>query len=119
MISDPKTTPDARTGRILYAALVASVGFTIQFGFYNSAGIILALILTAPTVPLFDRVFKDDKYAWPVLTSLSSRKAGRLIRDLERDKTAFNNFEIPAQGRDDSPVSLKGPFHETHHLPAE
>lgn len=65
MISDPKTTPDARAGRIVYAAIVATVGFTIQFAFYNAAGIILALILTAPLVPFLDRVFKDEKYVWP------------------------------------------------------
>ncbi len=65
MISDPKTTPDARLGRVLYAALVAVIGFTIQFGFYNSAGIILALILTAPIVPLFDRMFPSGRYQWP------------------------------------------------------
>jgi len=65
MISDPKTTPDARAGRILYAAIVATVGFTIQFGFYNAAGIILALIFTAPLVPLIDKVFKAERYAWP------------------------------------------------------
>lgn len=68
MISDPKTTPDARAGRIFYAAIVASVGFTIQFGFYNAAGIILALILTAPLVPFIDRIFKDKKYVWPTFT---------------------------------------------------
>ena len=73
MISDPKTTPDARLGRVLYAAMVAVIGFTIQFGFYNSAGIILALILTAPTVPLFDRYFKGLRYHWPQL-SLPNRK---------------------------------------------
>lgn len=68
MISDPKTTPNARMGRIIYAALVATVGFTIQFAFYNSAGIILALILTAPTVPMFDRIFRDNLYQWPTRT---------------------------------------------------
>lgn len=79
MISDPKTTPNARSGRIVYAALVASIGFTIQFGFYNSAGIILALIITAPAVPLFDRVFKDDLYQWPeapVISPAAKRRCG-------------------------------------------
>jgi len=66
MISDPKTTPDARLGRVLYAMLVASVGFTIQFGFYNSAGIIFALILTAPIVPLFDKYIPAGRYHWPI-----------------------------------------------------
>jgi len=65
MISDPKTTPDARLGRVLYAILVASVGFTIQFAFYNAAGIILALILTAPIVPLIDRLIPGGRYHWP------------------------------------------------------
>ena len=74
MISDPKTTPDARTGRVIYAALVAVIGFTIQFGFYNSAGIILALILTAPTVPIFDIIFKDHKYQWPSFSPKPSKE---------------------------------------------
>ena len=65
MISDPKTTPDARMGRVIYAAVVAIIGFTIQFVFYNSAGIILALILTAPFVPLFDKFFPAGRYHWP------------------------------------------------------
>ena len=65
MISDPKTTPDSRIGRVVYAALVATIGFIIQFQFYNAAGIILALILTAPFVPLFDRFLPGPRYAWP------------------------------------------------------
>lgn len=65
MISDPKTTPDARLGRVLYAMIVASLGFTIQFAFYNAAGIILALILTAPIVPLIDRFIPAGRYHWP------------------------------------------------------
>jgi Na+-transporting NADH:ubiquinone oxidoreductase subunit NqrB len=73
MISDPKTTPDARIGRVLYAIMVATLGFTIQFAFYNAAGIILALILTAPLVPLIDRIFPSGRYHWPKFT-LSSPK---------------------------------------------
>ena len=69
MISDPKTSPDARMGRILYAALVAFTGFVIQFGFYNAAGIIYALVLTAPLVPLIDRVFRHVQYQWPQFIS--------------------------------------------------
>jgi Na+-translocating ferredoxin:NAD+ oxidoreductase RnfD subunit len=77
MISDPKTTPDARIGRVIFAALVATVGFFIQFGLHNSAGIILALILCAPIVPLIDYVFRDHRYAWPQLfpsSTLSTSK---------------------------------------------
>ena len=73
MISDPKTTPDARLGRVLYAIMVATLGFTIQFAFYNAAGIILALILTAPIVPLFDRLFPAGRYHWPKFSPSSPK----------------------------------------------
>lgn len=75
MISDPKTTPDARLGRVIYAVIVAVIGFIIQFGFYNAAGIILALILTAPLVPLIDKIFQAGRYHWPAF-HLPTQKTG-------------------------------------------
>lgn len=68
MISDPKTTPNSAAGRVLYAAIVATVAFTIQFVFYTPNGPILALILSAPTVPLIDRIMRGRLYEWtPVI----------------------------------------------------
>jgi len=64
MISDPKTTPDAPVGRILFALLVAATAFTIQFIFYQPNGPILALILCAPLVPMIDAVLHGSHYRW-------------------------------------------------------
>ena len=64
MISDPKTTPDAALGRVLYAALVAAVAFTIQFIYYVPNGPILALVLTAPLVPAIDALLQGKHYQW-------------------------------------------------------
>ena len=64
MISDPKTTPDSALGRTVFATLVASVAFTIQFVFYQPNGPILALILSAPLVPLIDAVLHGSHYRW-------------------------------------------------------
>lgn len=64
MISDPKTTPDSPRGRILYAAIVAAVAFTIQFVYYTPNGPILALIMSAPLVPLIDRLLRGRHYQW-------------------------------------------------------
>ena len=64
MISDPKTTPDAALGRVLYAALVAVVAFTIQFVYYVPNGPILALVFTAPLVPAFDAALHGRRYQW-------------------------------------------------------
>ncbi len=64
MISDPKTTPDSRLGRILYAALVAAVAGYIQFGLYQPNALIWALVSCAPLVPAIDRLLPGDRYQW-------------------------------------------------------
>ena len=67
MISDPKTTPDSRTGRIAFAGLVASVAFVLKFGFQIHAGLVFALVLSAPLVPVLDRWLPGRRYVWPRL----------------------------------------------------
>lgn len=76
MISDPKTTPNARRGRVTYASLVAFVGFILQSQFYQSAGPIYALILCAPLVPIFDHLFKARLYQWPTLPQPTPTQKG-------------------------------------------
>ncbi len=64
MISDPKTTPDAALGRVIYSMLVASVAFAIQFVLYQPHGPILALVATAPLVPVIDYLIRGTVYRW-------------------------------------------------------
>jgi Na+-transporting NADH:ubiquinone oxidoreductase subunit NqrB len=68
MISDPKTTPNTASGRIIFAALVASVAYTIQFIYYQPNGPILALIMCAPVVPLIDALLHGRLYRWKQTT---------------------------------------------------
>jgi Na+-transporting NADH:ubiquinone oxidoreductase subunit NqrB len=64
MISDPKTTPNAALGRIVFAVVVATIAFTIQFIYYQPNGPILALILSAPLVPVIDALLQGTNYRW-------------------------------------------------------
>ncbi len=64
MISDPKTTPNAAPGRIVFAAVVAAIAFIIQFSYYQPNGPILALILSAPLVPAIDALLQGTHYRW-------------------------------------------------------
>ena len=64
MISDPKTTPNRSGTRILYGVLVASVAYVIQFVFYEPNAPIIALILSAPLVPVFDWIMRGPSYRW-------------------------------------------------------
>jgi Na+-translocating ferredoxin:NAD+ oxidoreductase RnfD subunit len=65
MISDPKTTPDHRWGRILFAVSVAVLAFTLQHGFWIQTALFWSLFLLSPFTPLFDRVFQARRFAWP------------------------------------------------------
>ena len=64
MISDPKTTPDSRHGRIVYALIVALAAIYIQFGLFKPNGPLLGLIACAPLVPLLDRFLPGLRYNW-------------------------------------------------------
>ena len=64
MISDPKTTPDSRTGRVVYALIVAIAALYVQFGLFRPNGPLWGLIVCAPLVPLFDRLLPGSHYDW-------------------------------------------------------
>ena len=64
MISDPKTSPNSAPGRLAYGAMVAIVAYAIQFVFYEPNGPILALIVSAPFVPLIDLLSSGNLYRW-------------------------------------------------------
>ena len=64
MISDPKTTPDSRAGRVLFAALVAFGGWYVQFRLFRTNGLLWSLAAFSLAVPLIDRLLPDARYAW-------------------------------------------------------
>jgi Na+-transporting NADH:ubiquinone oxidoreductase subunit NqrB len=64
MISDPKTTPNSRAGRILFACLVTAFAGFIQFGLYRTNGILWSLAIWSMAVPLIDRLLPGPKYEW-------------------------------------------------------
>jgi len=64
MISDPKTTPNSRAGRILFACLVTAFAGFIQFGLYRTNGILWSLAIMSMSVPLIDLMLPGPRYEW-------------------------------------------------------
>jgi Na+-transporting NADH:ubiquinone oxidoreductase subunit NqrB len=64
MISDPKTTPDSRSGRIVYALIVALAALYVQFGLFRPNGPLWGLIACALLVPLLDYLHPGSRYDW-------------------------------------------------------
>jgi len=64
MISDPKTTPDSRAGRVLFALMVALGAGFVHFVVFEPNGLIWSLVLCAPTTPLLNRLLPGTRYQW-------------------------------------------------------
>ena len=64
MISDPKTTPDSRAGRILFAVLVALGAGFVQFRLFRTNGLLWSLAVCSVLTPLIDRLLSGPRYAW-------------------------------------------------------
>ncbi|MFZ4784241.1 MAG: RnfABCDGE type electron transport complex subunit D [Flavobacteriales bacterium] len=64
MITDPMTSPNNRTLRILWTMLIALASFyIINFHFFYAAPQFILFALT-PFVPLIDKAFKGEKFFW-------------------------------------------------------
>jgi len=77
MISDPKTTPDSRAGRVLFAAGVAVAAVLVQFVLFRPNPLLWALVACAPLVPLVDRLLPGPRYEWASAGRLRSVAPGR------------------------------------------
>jgi Na+-transporting NADH:ubiquinone oxidoreductase subunit NqrB len=64
MISDPRTSPDARLGRFLFAASVAILGHYLAFFMQMRPALYIALIAISPLTLLIDRVMPAERFAW-------------------------------------------------------
>lgn len=91
MISDPRTTPDSRAGRILFAFLVAAGAAFIQFGLFRTNGLLWSLAFFALTVPLIDRWLPGRRYSW--------NGERRPAAPAYRPSAAIAGIAVPAQQR--------------------
>jgi hypothetical protein len=64
MISDPKTTPDSRLGRMLFAALVAGGAWYVQFKMFHTNALLWSLAAAAFLVPVIDAALRAPKFEW-------------------------------------------------------
>jgi enediyne biosynthesis protein E5 len=64
MISDPRTSPDARFGRFIFAAAVALAAHWLAFSMQMRPALYFALIALSPLTFLLDRILPAERFAW-------------------------------------------------------
>ncbi|CAN5212811.1 hypothetical protein BH09BAC5_BH09BAC5_24640 [soil metagenome] len=64
MITDPKSTPSSKKGRILWAILVGALSWYISTKLFVHTAPLWALFFLSPLVPVFDKLFKGENFNW-------------------------------------------------------
>ena len=64
MISDPKSAPDARLARFLFAFAVALLAHYLAFLMQMRPALYVALIALSPVNPILDRIFPAERFRW-------------------------------------------------------
>lgn len=64
MITDPRSTPDRRPGRLFFAGTVAITAIALQIRFQLVGAPLYALALLSPLTPAIDAIFKGRRFEW-------------------------------------------------------
>ena len=64
MISDPRTTPDSRLGRFIFALSVALAAHYMTFFMQMRPALYVALILLSPFILLIDKIIPAERFQW-------------------------------------------------------
>jgi Na+-transporting NADH:ubiquinone oxidoreductase subunit NqrB len=64
MISDPRTSPDSRLGRFLFALAVALLAHRLAFFWQMRPALYVALIALSPLTLVIDRFLPAERFAW-------------------------------------------------------
>jgi Na+-transporting NADH:ubiquinone oxidoreductase subunit NqrB len=64
MISDPRTSPDSRLGRFIFAVSVAGLAHYMAFFMQMRPALYVALIALAPLVLVIDRILPAQRFSW-------------------------------------------------------
>lgn len=64
MITDPRSIPNARQGRVIWAMAIALLTFILQAYFFVSTAAFWALFVLAPCTLLIDRGWPSDRFSW-------------------------------------------------------
>jgi Na+-transporting NADH:ubiquinone oxidoreductase subunit NqrB len=64
MISDPRTSPDSRLGRFIFAASVALAAHYMAFFMQMRPALYVALIALSPLTLFIDRILPAQRFAW-------------------------------------------------------
>ncbi|MBL1211402.1 RnfABCDGE type electron transport complex subunit D [Geminocystis sp. GBBB08] len=70
MLTDPRSIPNAKNSRIIWAIVIGFLSFILKEFFYINSGIFLALFIISPLTILFDLIWKENRFRWQKLNPI-------------------------------------------------
>jgi Na+-transporting NADH:ubiquinone oxidoreductase subunit NqrB len=67
MITDPRSIPNAKPARIIWAISIAGLTFILRNYFYINEAVFIALFALSPLTILFDRIWQSPRFTWPIV----------------------------------------------------
>ena len=64
MITDPKSSPNSREARMIWASIIAIISFLLTSWFYVYSAPLYALFILSPFTLLFDKWFTAKRFNW-------------------------------------------------------
>jgi Na+-transporting NADH:ubiquinone oxidoreductase subunit NqrB len=64
MITDPRSIPNARSARIVWAIAIALLAFILRNYFYLNTALFIALFIASPLTPLLDQWWSSPPFTW-------------------------------------------------------
>lgn len=77
MVTDPRSTPDSRAGRMLFVAAVSALAYYLMFAWQLRPGLYYALVAVSCLTPLIDLLLPARRFRWqrPAAQTPSSQEA--------------------------------------------
>jgi Na+-transporting NADH:ubiquinone oxidoreductase subunit NqrB len=64
MITDPRSIPNARIGRLFWATAIAILTFVLQNYFFVPTGVFFALFALSPLTIILDGIWSSPRFSW-------------------------------------------------------
>lgn len=64
MVTDPRSTPDSRAGRVVFVAGVAALAYYLQFVWQVRTGLYFALMAISLATPILDTLLPAERFRW-------------------------------------------------------
>ncbi len=87
MITDPRSIPNARISRLIWAGSIAVVTFILRNQFFNSTAVFWALFALSPLSIVLDYIWSDSRFFWSsTLLNIDSIPVENGVSDSESEQ---------------------------------